>query len=252
MDIADLLRSNTQFIQLSDMYQYYKLEAIALKCQPVQVDGDWPPIAYSYLFGANELNIQYSSIPRLPGSKLIKNNKTTTLYFKRIGIQEDFNFYKDSGQEVSCSLRVRLAEPLQKAKYVFQLKFFIRFNMLVQYGSSTIQAQEKFQKILPKEVFLNNDIEPNTSFSIKASPKVVKKNYIAKIGNIDLGNKQKEIPQFECKPKLYPGLQDFKYDDNEDLDIEEIRQNLNEIPIKDDPHVIKKVKKPKIKDPGGQ
>jgi hypothetical protein len=262
LDIGSQLSSNSQFIQLSDMYQYFRLKAVALKCSPVQIEGDYPPLAYAYLFGAQELNIQYSAIPRLPGAKLIKNNKTSTLYFKRFGLQDDFNWYKDSGDMPSVSLRIRLSETLQKAKYVFQLKFFVQFSMLVQYGSG--QIKEEFEEIKNKNgVILTYDNEPETSFSIQANPQIKNnKNKIVKEGNINLVEKKYEIPPISYSKKQYPGLQGFQYDSSEDLSIEEIKEKLNEKVVKDEDVEFKKIKKPKKLphsknnnndiDPGGQ
>jgi hypothetical protein len=138
------------------MYQYYKIDAIALKAIPKPVSGTYPPSAWAYLEGneSDVYDILYSSIPRMPGSKIIKGNKTQTLYFKRIGRQDDFGWYHDTGLYPTFKLRIRFAEPPSaNYKYTFQLKYFLTFSMLIEKSSAKIEEpydEIKAPVIVPK------------------------------------------------------------------------------------------------------
>jgi hypothetical protein len=137
IQVTQLLENNPQFIQLNNMYQYYKIKAVALKTIPQPYEGTYPPVAWAYLLGNNDMTINYSSIPRLPGAKLIPNNKTTTRYFKRVGRQHDFNWYNDGpNPQSNFDIRIRFSEAPTRAAYVLQVKVFLVFSMMIDASSN--------------------------------------------------------------------------------------------------------------------
>jgi hypothetical protein len=137
------------------MYQYYKIDAIALKCTPQPVGGTYPPNAWAYLMGNEDLDIQYSAIPRLPAAKTIRSIRTQTLYFKRFGRQNDFNWYHNVGgtgpnNYPDFNIRIRFADLPAEPAWQFQLKYFVTFSMLIE--KPTNRVDEAFDEIVTKPV----------------------------------------------------------------------------------------------------
>jgi hypothetical protein len=137
IQVTSLLENNPQFINLKNMYQYYKIDAVSLKAIPQPIEGTYPPTGWAYLLGDNDLTINYASIPRLPGAKLLPSNKTTTHYFKRFGRQRDFNWYNEGpNPQSNFDIRVRFSEAPNRAAFILQVKIFLTFSMMMDASSN--------------------------------------------------------------------------------------------------------------------
>jgi hypothetical protein len=144
IQVTDLLQNNPQFINLKNMYQYWKIDAVSLKAIPQPIEGTYPPTGWAYLLGDNDLTINYASIPRLPGAKLLPSNKTTTHYFKRVGRQHDFNWYNEGpNPQSNFDIRVRFSEVPNRAAFILQVKIFLTFSMLMDASSSAKKIDEE-------------------------------------------------------------------------------------------------------------
>jgi hypothetical protein len=184
------------------MYQYYKINAVGLKAIPQPIEGSYPPTAWAYLQGNDDMTIAYASIPRLPGSKIIPNNKVTTRYFKRRGLQQDFNFYQNTTNYVEnsdFSIKLRFASGPNQAVFIFQVTVFLQFSMLVEQASSKQPEIEEKARTQPTMPIINPEVikqlnESVTSFNMTTS-------------NLDISQvsevKSEPQPKIEEEPK-YP------------------------------------------------
>jgi hypothetical protein len=159
------------------MYQYYKIKAIGLKAIPQPIEGSYPPTAWAYLLGNEDMTIAYDAIPRLPGSKIIPNTRTTTRYFKRVGRQFDFNWYNNTTSYVENSdftLRLRFASTPNQAVFIFQITVFLEFSMLVEQTTSGKQEIFETARTQPTMPVVDPEVikelnESVTSFNLTTS-----------------------------------------------------------------------------------
>jgi hypothetical protein len=143
IQVTELIQQNPLFINLSNMYQYWKIDAVSLKAIPQPIEGTYPPSGWAYLLGNNNMTINYASIPRLPGAKLIPSNKTTTHYFRRVGRQYDFNWYNEGPNPNSnFDIRIRFSEAPNRAAFILQVKVFLTFSMLIDASSNKEKVLE--------------------------------------------------------------------------------------------------------------
>jgi hypothetical protein len=183
INITETLESNQQFINLKNMYQYVRIDGVSLKAIPQPVNGFYPPSAWAYLFGNDNMLIQYSAIPRLPGAKLYPSNRTTTHFFRRIGRQKDFGWYNDDiEQDSKFSIRVRFSEQPNNGKFIFMVKVFTTFSMLIQYGTGSKETDEKLYKNVVTNAGVNDSM---VSF-------LTTKNEIL---NDELGEKEEQVDE---------------------------------------------------------
>jgi predicted nucleic acid-binding Zn-ribbon protein len=181
INITETLENNQQYINLKNMYQYVRIDGVSLKAIPQPVNGFYPPTAWAYLFGNDNMVIQYSAIPRLPGAKVYPSNKTTTHFFRRVGRQKDFGWYNDDiEQDSKFSIRVRFSEQPNDGKFIFMVKVFATFSMLIQYGTGGKESDEKLFKNVAANAGVNDSM---VSF-------LTTKNEILKD---EIGDKEEEI-----------------------------------------------------------
>jgi hypothetical protein len=182
------------------MYQYYKINAIGLKAIPQPINGSYPPTAWAYLLGNDDISIAYDALPRLPGSKIIPNTRVTTRYFKRFGRNPDFNYYINTqlpylNSPARFSIRMRFASEPTTATFIFQVTVFLTFSMMVEVPENKQEVYEEARTqptmpvINPKVIEQLN--ESVTSFNLTTS-------------NLDITEIQKEKEKQKPKEETWP------------------------------------------------
>jgi hypothetical protein len=109
---------------------------LSFKAFPRQVGGISPKPIWIYFDVNSQNTFDYSSLPRLQGSRSLSSTRNTTTKFKLRGKTTDFSFWRDVNaldNETGLSIRLRASDaPNEKEYWTFQLKFFLSFRGLRQ------------------------------------------------------------------------------------------------------------------------
>jgi hypothetical protein len=93
----------------------------------------------------------------MPGSVKIHNFKSTSIFVKNKGRQNDFNYWNDTDSNVSqlsCSYRIRLSQSLaalenNRVGYTIQMKFALSFRRLYPKEENKGLQEEKYERVCP-------------------------------------------------------------------------------------------------------
>jgi hypothetical protein len=254
INITETLENNQQFINLKNMYQYVRIDGVSLKAIPQPINGTYPPSSWAYLFGNDNMIIQYSAIPRLPGAKLYRSDRTTTHFFRRIGRQKDFGWYNDDiEQDSKFSIRVRFSEPPNDGKIIFMVKVFTTFSMLIQYGTEPGEKSEKLYKhvvanagtndsmvsfLTTKNEILNDEIGDKEE-EINTMSKTIN-NLKQQIKNLENQLKRRRVMQ-ETKKKFTPIItfDEFSPESVMNAEIAKLNKSVQSVPSDKPPKLIK-------------
>jgi hypothetical protein len=154
LDMASDLGNEQIFINLSKVYQYFKIANVRIDFTPVTRQGNQPPVGY-LLFVGNEdkqTDILYSSIPNLPYSKKIDNKSNRSYLFTRAGRQADFNYWYNTvtpqqDYPIKAYFKMHFEKTFSATSgyYVARVSYDIRFDKPFTSTSETKVAEEKVE-----------------------------------------------------------------------------------------------------------
>jgi hypothetical protein len=165
---------------------------IRVTVSPIINNGTYPPVAYGLFLSNDSQSVQYSHIPFMPGSVKIRNTKSTSIFIRNRGRQNDFNYWNDASENtsgISCSYRVRLAQSLpsienNKVGYIFQIKYALVFRRLYPKEVSSENFVEEFKTVGPANKEKTNKLKVKDFIDInKLNESLLSENDKDQLGN---------------------------------------------------------------------